>query len=118
MSTVKHHGYYLDKARRRLARAGVPDADPAPLAEWAADVDREGRQRRSALVAQSGAVIAECVLVKYGPDMTVRHVIDEDAERHDLSHTERGLAMGLLKRRFGPLIEVPHWEIASGPGER
>ncbi|MGO5253303.1 hypothetical protein ACTQ11_08180 [Collinsella bouchesdurhonensis] len=116
---VKSDAYYRTKVARHLASVGAPDADPTPLAEWAADVDREGRMRRPAIIDQTGAVIAECVRIGGGMRVGADYLTDEDAERYGLERTERGLAIAQLRRMLDrPLICVRHWEVASGSSPR
>lgn len=116
INRVESDAYYRAKAAHHLASVGAPDADPTPLAEWAADVDREGRMRRSAIIDQTGAVIAECVRIGGGMRVSAD---DEDAERYRLQRTEVGLAIAQLRRMLDrPLICVRHWEVASGSSPR
>lgn len=119
INRVESDAYYRAKVARHVASVGAPDADLTPLAEWAADVDREGRTRRSAIIDQTGAVIAECVRIGGGMRVGADYLTDEDAERYGLTRTERGLAMAQLSRMLGrPLICVPHGAVASGPSPR
>jgi hypothetical protein len=112
------HGYFTDKARAVIGRAGGDPDTAGALAEWAEEAKRIGDPRRGVIVAEDGSLVAATRYYREHSDRAGASYVEKaDARRWGLHVEETGMAIGELHRITGKqLIHVTMPEMCRGAG--
>jgi DNA-binding transcriptional regulator YiaG len=116
------HAYFLEKATEALQKAGLTDADPEPLAQWAEGLREAHRGEPDfdatfwgVVVAADGSIVAET----QDSEDRCAYVVEADRKRLGLGYGILGMAISEISRAVGQEVAAFRYSaLAMGPSSR